>query len=124
MAREMYTEFMSAEEAKGSLAHYGQLIGWTVVGVDLYQDAYNKREFWPILTFRRGQETRTVQVSRDTEGGNGSGHLYIMNSDGNEIVVGMDTFNSTKAEVYMTDEKDTNKMNLINLEDTDEDRKI
>ena len=47
-----------------------------------------------------------------------------MNSDGNEIVVGMDTFNSTKAEVYMTDEKDTNKMNLVNLEDTDEDRKI
>jgi len=119
MAREIYTEFMSAEEAKGSLAHYGQLKGWTVVGVDLYQDAYNKREFWPILTFRRGQETRTVQVSRDTEG-NGSGHLFIMNSDGNEIVVGEDGMNSTKAEVWMVDEKDTNKMNLINLEDIDE----
>ena len=117
MAREMYTEFMSAEEAKGSLAHYGQLKGWTVVGVDLHQDAYNKREFWPVLTFRKGQETRTVQVSRDTEGDNGSGHLFIMNSDGYEIVVGMDTFNSTKAEVYMTDEKDTNKMHLVNLED-------
>ena len=123
MAREMYTEFMSAEEAKGSLAHYGQLKGWTVVGVELHQDPYNKRDFWPVLTFRRGQETLTVQVSRDTEG-NGSGHLFIMNSDGYEIVVGMDTFNSTKAEVYMTDEKDTNKMNLVNLEGTYEDRKI
>ena len=116
MAREMYTEFMSAEEAKGSLAHYGQLKGWTVVGVELQQDAYNKREFWPILTLRKGQETLAVQVSQDPEG-NGAGHLFIMNSDGNEIVVGEDGMNSTKAEVWMVDEKDTNKMNLINLED-------
>ena len=123
MAREMYTKFMSPWEAKWQLAHYGQLKGWTVVGVELHQDPYNEREFWPVLTFRRGQETLTVQVSRDTEG-NGSGHLFIMNSDGNEIVVGEDGMNSTKAEVWMVDEKDTNKMNLINLEDTDEDRKI
>ena len=116
MAREMYTKFMSPWEAKWQLAHYGQLKGWTVVGVELHQDPYNEREFWPVLTFRRGQETLAVQVSQDTEG-NGSGHLFIMNSDGNEIVVGEDGMNSTKAEVWMVDEKDTNKMNLINLED-------
>lgn len=123
MAREMYTKFMSPWEAKWHLAHYGQLKGWTVVGVDLHQNFDDKRDFWPTLTFRRGQETLTVQVSRDTEG-NGSGHLFIMNSDGNETVVGEDGMNSTKAEVWMVDEKDTNKMNLVNLEDTDEDRKI
>ena len=123
MAREMYTKFLSPEEAKWHLAHYGQLKGWTVVGVELQQDAYDKTEFWPILTFTKNGETLTVQVSRDPEG-NGSGHLFIMNSDGNEIVVGEDTMKSTPARVWMTDEKDTNKMNLVNLEDTDEDRKI
>ena len=126
MAREMYTKFISPWEAKWHLAHYGQLKGWTVVHVELHQDPYNEREFWPVLTLRKGQETLetlTVQVSQDPEG-NGSGHLFIMNSDGNEIVVGEDGMNSTKAEVWMVDEKDTNKMNLINLEDTDEDRKI
>jgi hypothetical protein len=40
-----------------------------------------------------------------------------MNSDGNEIVVGEDAMKSTPARVWMTDEKDTNKMHLVNLED-------
>ena len=71
MAREMYTKFMSPWEAKWQLAHYGQLKGWTVVGVGLQQDEYNAREFWPMLYLEKGHETLTVQVSRDTEG-NGS----------------------------------------------------
>ena len=120
MAREMYTEFLSPEEAKWHLAHYGQLKGWTVVGVELQQDAHNEREFWPILTFTKNGETRTVQVSQDPDGKE-VGHLFIMNSDGDEIVVGEDTMKSTPAKVWMVDKKDTDKMNLIDLEDTDED---
>ena len=49
MAREMYTKFMSPEEAKWHLAHYGQLKGWTMVNAELQQDEYDKTEFWPIL---------------------------------------------------------------------------
>jgi len=119
MAREMHTKFMSPEEAKWYLAHYGQLKGWTMVNAELQQDAYDKTEFWPILTFTKNGETLTVQVSQDPEG-NGSGHLFIMNANGDEIVVGEDTMKSTPARVWMSDEKDTNKMHLIDLEEDNE----
>ena len=116
-------KYISADAARWELAHLRQLLGWTVIDVELEQDAFDKSNFWSILKMVKNGQTMMVQVSRDPEG-NGAGHLFIRNEKGQEMAPSQALMKTTKAQVWMTDEKDTNKMNLVNLEDTDEDRKI
>ena len=117
-------KYISADAARWELAHLKQLLGWTVMNVELQQDAYDKGTFWSILTMVKNGESRMVQVSRDPEG-NGAGHLFIMNEKGDEIAPGQVLMKTTKAQVWMVDESvqiegwhGDEKYKLIDLEDT------
>jgi hypothetical protein len=122
----MTRQYISANQARWELAHLKQLLGWTVINVELQQDAYDRGTFWPILKMVKNGETRTVQVSQDPEG-NGSGHLFIMDENGQEISPGKVLMKTTRPQVWMVDESveiegwvEDKEYKLIDLEDTDE----
>ena len=97
------SKYISADQAKWELAHLKQLLGWTVLDVELQQDAYDRGTFWPILKLVKNGETQTVQVSQDPEG-NGAGHLFIMNENGEEIAPSLKLMMTTRPQVWMVDE--------------------
>ena len=55
--------------------HFGQLVGWTVIGFHLELEEEDDDVF-PCLLMQKGTDYIHVTVSRDEEG-NGGGHLFI-----------------------------------------------
>ena len=64
---------MASTYEKYAKKHFGQLVGYTVVGFHLEDDG---ETLWPCFLMRKGKDYLHVSVSQDEEG-NGGGHLFI-----------------------------------------------
>ena len=57
--------------------YYGQLVGFTIVGVSFEEDIYAEGEFFPVLHIEKSNGDRLKLTLSSDEEGNGAGFAFI-----------------------------------------------